>query len=387
LEIKIFRKRIKSLSIARYILSYLISALSHLFNKSKAAEEYENILVIRTDYLGDLALSSSLLSAIPSAFPNAALTLITVDCFASIFANDPNVFTVVGVSDYINIRDAWALISRLRKSRFDLVLDLTPSWWTLLFGIVTMPFVRRYDKDKYMVGDSIRRTIVALSGHYEREYKREHDLIRALRVIKDFYDIRNVPDTYFPLPKDVDDIFHSVASRFNLESKGYFIVTPGSQWEVRRWNVNKFAQAAIEISRRYHLHIVITGVQKEAEICNQLYQLTGETSINLAGQLSMQEFLALIYHSRLLIGNDSGPAHVAAALKIPVVVIMGTADVEVFKPWGTNVRICYREVLCGPCYSGKCYMPQNICLQPVTVEEVVAAAVDLLGEPVREKNS
>jgi len=74
-------------------------------------------------------------------------------------------------------------------------------------------------------------------------------------------------------------------------------------------------------------------------------------------------------------------------LKIPVVVIMGTADVEVFKPWGKNVRICYREVLCGPCYSGRCYMPQNICLQPVTVEEVVDAAVGLLDEPVREKNS
>ncbi len=379
MEIRLFRKRIKSFAVFIHLFSFAVSFISRGFNKKRAKEDYSRVLLIRTDFLGDIVMNTSLVAAIRKTFANAKITAVASRGCAEIMRNDPNIDDVIA----IDINDRFAgrkdLVLELLKVRFDLILDLTPRWWSVILGFLKSPTARRYDRDAFALVDKVKRNYLILKGHYEREFKREHDVIRALKVIEDFYDISNVPDIYFPLPNDADEIFSRFAGKYELSSKGYFVVCPGSQWEVRRWAVNKFAEAAMKIADKYQLEIVATGVPSELEICNQFQKLTHGKSKNLAGRLSLEEFVILVYNSRLLMGNDSGPAHVAAGLKTPVVAVMGTADVDVFKPWGTDVRICYREVLCGPCYSGSCYMPKNICLQPVTVDEVIAAADELLA--------
>jgi ADP-heptose:LPS heptosyltransferase len=378
LEIRIFGKSYKSLRFFLYIYSCLISKLSHLLNKKKSYEDYNNILIFRVDFLGDAVLNTALISAVRSTFPNAKFTLVSEKHVADIFNNDSNIDCTIGIDKKVRLRDGLQLIGMLLKNKYDLVLDVTSRWWTIIYGTMMAFNTRRYDRDSLMILSALRKNYLLFSGHYERENKREHDVIRALRVIEDLYDIKNIPELYFPLPDYIDEKFAKVAKEYNLKSKEYFIAAPGAQWEVRRWAIDRFADAAKKISEIYNLQIVITGIASESELCHRLNHLLSGRAADLSGKLNIYEFFSVINNSRLLVGNDSGPAHIAAGLKIPVVAIMGTADVEVFKPWGQNVRICYREVLCGPCYAGKCRMPQNICLQPVTVDEVVTAARDLI---------
>ncbi|MCP4634402.1 MAG: glycosyltransferase family 9 protein [candidate division Zixibacteria bacterium] len=356
----------------------MISKLSHLFNRKKKFDDYKRIVIFRVDYLGDAVMNTALISAVRSTFPNAEITLVAENFIAELINHDCNIDNTIGVCKKVSITKWLKIIKSLLNNNYDLVLDVTSRWWTIIYGTLSIFKARRYDRDSLMIGGVIKRNYLVYTGHYEREYKREHDVVRALRLIEEFYDINNIPEIYFPLPENNNELFSDISEKYKLSSKNYFIVVPGSQWEVRRWNINKFADAAIEISKRYNLQIVITGIPSEIEICEQLNVLIGADALNLAGKLNINEFISVLNNSKLLIGNDSGPAHVAAGLKIPVVAVMGTADVEVFKPWGDMVRVCYREVLCGPCYSGKCYMPQNLCLQPVIVDEVVGAADELL---------
>ncbi|GEM_PF-4906214 len=381
--LKFFKKRIKSFRAFIYLYSYIISPLSFLFNRKKHPEDYKRILIIRVDYLGDAVITTPFLSAVRLTFGNADITFVVERKISKIFERDGNIDKIMGIDRKLGFRQGVNLISLLLKNRYQLVFDLSLNWWSVVYGTIMIPFARRYDRESMMIPGVIKRNWLVFTGHNEREFKREHEVIRALKMIRDFYDINDVPDTYLPLPRNAERIFANLASSYGIKKQKYFLVAPGSQWEVRRWDINKFAEAAKVISARYDLPVVITGVKSEIEVCDKLYRLIEGRAINLAGEISLEEFLVLVANSALLIGNDSGPVHVGAGLKVPVVAVMGTADVEVFKPWGENVRVCYRKVLCGPCYSGECYMPQNICLQPVTIREVVEASSELLEKTDR----
>ncbi|MBI4845524.1 MAG: glycosyltransferase family 9 protein, partial [Candidatus Omnitrophica bacterium] len=134
------------------------------------------------------------------------------------------------------------------------------------------------------------------------------------------------------------------------------------------------------ISAKIKARFVITGSHDEQNLANELIGLTGPEVISLSGKLNFKELGALIKRVNLFISNDTGPMHIAAILKTPLVAIFGPGDVTRFDPQNITdkVRVLYEGVNCAPCEKVECNNMK--CLGLIKPEQVIEVAIDLLED-------
>jgi ADP-heptose:LPS heptosyltransferase len=137
--------------------------------------------------------------------------------------------------------------------------------------------------------------------------------------------------------------------------------------------------------------VVLTGSGADRELLEHIARLAGVTVLNLAGKLSLLELAALIRRLDLYITVDSGPAHMAAALGTPLITLWGPAILEQTAPLPGSgpVRIIRHPVHCAPCYGTPLMKTcqDNICMKGISLDEVLAAAQEMLGSPEAEQRS
>lgn len=381
--------RVQSLEFTKYLTSSLIN---FLFYRRKIGQNSKvgKILVIKTDYLGDLVMSTGVFSALRESFPHAQMALLTNSQMATVFRNDKNFNRVMIYDPKFHCRRAGKrynlvqnlpLLRELRKEQFDLIVDLSSDPLTIMLALTYAFRAYRAERDTLRTKDTFRKYWRLLSGGLRRDVSMEHEMSRHQQVLNRAGIRTDSMETYFPL----DEQGQEEADRFVQvhELTGYAVIQPGSHWSIRRWAPEKFARLGDRLIDRYDLRVVLSGSPAERELLLKVKSSMAGEAVLQTGELSIQGLAALVGGAQLFVGNDSGPAHIAAALGVPTVAIMGTADIERYRPYGPNTEICYRAVRCGPCYAGDCYMPENICLQPVEVEEVLEK-IDRLLNVTRE---
>jgi ADP-heptose:LPS heptosyltransferase len=157
-------------------------------------------------------------------------------------------------------------------------------------------------------------------------------------------------------------------------------VHPGAAWRPRAWRPERFAAVADWIQEHYHAQVLFVGSSEEQDIEAAVRaNAKGRRAFWLAGELTLQELAALLARARLFIGNDSGPAHVAAALGIPSVVLFGPQEPGRFRPWSERSIVLHHRVHCCPCRQVVCVHPENPCVNLIELEEVKAHVRRILG--------
>ena len=148
----------------------------------------------------------------------------------------------------------------------------------------------------------------------------------------------------------------------------------------RRYPAGRFGAAVRLITERLPLPVVFTGGADEAELIERAKRRCGDAVplASLAGQLSLGELGALIKQSALLITNNSGPAHIAAALRTPVVDLYALTNPQ-HTPWRTAARVLFHDVPCRNCFKSVCPEGHHGCLRGVAVPQVALAALELLA--------
>src|SRR5690606_29954525 len=128
--------------------------------------------------------------------------------------------------------------------------------------------------------------------------------------------------------------------------------------------------------------IILTGNDEERQLVDQLISLCGSGAglYNMAGLLDLGEFASLLKHADLLISNNTGPVHIAAALQTPTVDIYALTNPQ-HTPWQVPHRVLYNDVPCRYCYRSECPEGHHACLQGLSPERVVQAAEQLLSRP------
>lgn len=160
------------------------------------------------------------------------------------------------------------------------------------------------------------------------------------------------------------------------------VVHAGATAPSRRWPPGRFAAAVSLLRRHWQGAIVFTGTADETELVEQIRREIPEQTISLAGELSTPELAALIGSSALLISNNTGPAHVAAATGTPVVVLYALTNPQ-HTPWRVPAKVLFHDVPCRYCYKSVCPQGHGECLTLVSPEQVAAAAMELLSLPDR----
>jgi ADP-heptose:LPS heptosyltransferase len=155
-------------------------------------------------------------------------------------------------------------------------------------------------------------------------------------------------------------------------------VHPGASAASRRYPPEKYAQAIDLLVRQSGCAAVFTGDAGEDELVQTVRHAMREASEALVGELELAELGALIGEADLLVSNNTGPAHIAAALGTPVVDLYALTNPQ-HTPWQVASRVLNHDVPCRNCYKSVCPAGHHDCLRKVAPEAVAAAALELLA--------
>ena len=167
-----------------------------------------------------------------------------------------------------------------------------------------------------------------------------------------------------------------------IDSEPVALIHPAAAFETKQWPTENFARVIDEVAARGLTPVVIVA-PKEKQVLDSVVQQSSARVIGLT-DLSLPEVTALAARAHLFVGNDSGIAHIAAAVSTPCVVVFGSSNVAHWRPWTTNQNEVVREEMkCQPCHGYFCAefeTPQ--CILRIPVERVVAAIDRLMRETV-----
>jgi len=376
--------RVQSLEFLRYLSSSFINFLFYN-RKIKDMGRIKKILIVKTDYLGDLAVATGVFSSLRGDFPEAEITLLANSQMGAVFHSDENLDQVIVYDPKFFCRRAGksyslaknlTLLWRLRRERFDLIVDLSSDLFTILLALLYVFRAYRAERDTLRTKDTVRKYVHLLRGRVLRDLATGHEVVRNELVLKRVGISGDTRRLYFPITSDGEREAESFLVQHSLNE--FVLLQPGANFELHRWAPEKFAALGDELMETYGFQAVISGSAGEINQVREVSRMMKGTAALQEGGMSLPGFASLVSRATLFVGNDSGPVHLAAALKVPAVAVMGTSEIDRYRPWGERVEVCCRPVRCGPCYLNNCYMPENICLQPVEVDQVLKKVDKLL---------
>ncbi len=304
------------------------------------------ILIIKPSSLGDVVHALPTVNLIRKRFPDAHISWLINDSLASLLKNCPIIDERIEFHrhNYVKVP---ALLQQLRRKRFDLVVDLQGLLRSGLMARATLAPRRIGLSDAREGARFFYNEIVPVSG--------AHAIDRYLLAAK--YLGGDAGPIEFPL---------GVSSQ--IKSERLIAVNPSARWKTKLWGDDKFAEL---VRRLPHERVVLTGSVAEREQIEKIAQ----GCRNLAGGTDLFELAELYARCAVVITNDSGPMHVAAAVGTPVVAIFGPTDPALTGPYGKHHIVLRSGIPCSPCF--KDYCTNNLqmeCMKKVTVEQVLAAA-------------
>jgi lipopolysaccharide heptosyltransferase II len=185
-------------------------------------------------------------------------------------------------------------------------------------------------------------------------------------------------------PEDVETV-ERVIRRLGIEpTRPWVVVHPGATAASRRYPWESFARACESLTTQRGWQVVFSGDAQEVDLVRQIQGRMSSPSHSLAGKLRLGELAALIASAPLLISNNTGPVHIAAAVGTPVVDLYALTNPQ-HTPWMAPSRVLSQDVPCKFCYKSVCPEGHGNCLRLVRPEEVVRAALELVAETERGK--
>jgi heptosyltransferase-2 len=376
---------------------------SHPLPRRSEAEAGRRILVRGVNWLGDAVMTTPALLRLREKFPDARIALLTPEKLNDLWLHHPAVNETIS---FTRAESVFAIGKKLRAGEFDVALVLPNSprsalevffggipqrvgyarLWRNFFltqtvapraGAVKMRKRTLKEIQQLTAGTTSsignrQSPIVNAAAHQTREYLH---LVAALGANAE------------PLPPQLTvtpDEIEAAKKKFGLEKidRPIFGLNPGAEYgPAKRWPVEKFIAAAQEIQKRTNCTWLLFGGKSDATITNQI-----ESSIanrqspiqNLAGKTSLRELMAMLKLCRVLLTNDTGPMHVAAALGTPVVVPFGSTSPELTGPGlpgDARNRLIKSDVPCSPCFLRECPIDFR-CMNGISVERVAEAVVE-----------
>ena len=157
----------------------------------------------------------------------------------------------------------------------------------------------------------------------------------------------------------------------------FLVMHPGATAPSRRYPAESFAHVARRAVLDLHMQVVFTAERTELALIETVRTAMGVPSASLAGSLNLDEFAALIAMAPILVSNNTGPVHMAAALGTPVVDLYALTNPQ-HSPWNVPSRVLFHDVPCKYCYKSICPQGHNDCLRLLHPDQVVEAILELL---------
>lgn len=347
------------------------------------AHDLGKILIIRLSSIGDILLTTPLLRSLRKQFPDSQIDFLVKSEYSELLRFNPWCSRIIEIDSRID-RNLNDVSNGIRNEHYDLLLDLHNSIRSRYIRFFSeakkIRVVNKYVVPRFILVHTKKNFYPGIVPVAER----------YLAAAKDFGVSDDGEGLEIFIPSEVSNSLRARLLESGVDpAAGMMAIAPAARHRTKMWLPERFAALAIAAVRRYKLKIVILGDAAMRPYCEQITKTitasAGEfAGINLAGQFSLLETAALLDASRLLVTNDSGLMHLAAARKCRVVAIFGPTVGEFgFFPYRTESKVIEEKSLsCRPCShlgGDKCPLGHFRCMKDISVERVLEAAAEYLS--------
>lgn len=330
----------------------------------------QRIMVRGVNWIGDAVMTTPALAALRAHYPDAEIVMVANPLVAELFQSHPCIDRVM-VYDRKGVHKGlggfWRMAQQLRAQRFDAAVLLQNAIEAaLLAALALIPRRIGYTTDG-------RRLLLSHPVTVTTADKRLHHTDYYLQLLAR----QGVRGGDGQLRLACSDAEMAWAQDV-LDGENIIAINPGAAYgSAKRWLPERFATVGDELARRYGARIVLTGGPGEVEIGRDIAAAMSCQPLNMVGQTSVRQMMALLASSRLLVTNDSGPMHVASAFAIPIVAVFGSTDHTTTCPASKQVVIVRKPIDCAPCLLRQCPTDHR-CMTAIEAEDVLEAACQLL---------
>jgi len=353
----------------------------------------KKILIIKPSSLGDIVQSLPVASALKEQFAAAEITWLVNDSYVELLGLCPAVDKVIPF-----FRERWGRFGRLlkniaewrklvggiRRERFDLVIDLQGLLRSGLLTAASGAPLRLGFRDAREGAWLFYNHRVQLPPALTQALKRYLFLLHNLGCAETepVFNIKIPPELMQWAGGQWQDSslypFHSSSPPMKSGGGPRIAVCPGGRWRTKRWPAAKYAQ----LLNKFKGKVILVGAAADREVAAEIIaQLSGKIT-DLTGATNLVQLAAILAQADILITNDSGPMHLAAALGCPLVALFGPTDPHRTGPWtgpwGHQHRILFSDIFCRPCRRRQC--PEQECMESISVELVYLAAEQILSK-------
>ncbi|MDP8209461.1 MAG: glycosyltransferase family 9 protein [Candidatus Stygibacter australis] len=320
------------------------------------------ILIIRLSSLGDIVLTEPIIRTLAELYPQAEISYLVKPAFKDIVSAFP---TQVKTLDWNN--DLSSLL-QLSKVKYDILIDLHNKPNTALIR----SFCRATIKSVYNKAHRLRKNIVA------------HTTSQSISSTLDLYysalkKINITPQSRYP-QITADDSANVQLKENKLQNGNFILIFPGATSFTKKWLPEYFIELINLVSPDFQ--VVLAGGESESQLSAQIIQQCNDQVIDLCARTSIRQLISLINKAKVIIANDSGPAHIAAALHKPQITIFGATSPKLgFAPLNDKNVLITQNLSCSPCSlhgSDSCPLHHFNCMKTITPQIVYEELLKIL---------
>ena len=338
-------------------------------------QDVRKILIVRLRSIGDTVLSTPSIFALKRFLPNVEVDILVEDWVAPVLANHPHVNKVV-VLERGGFFARAHVAKELRSAGYDVVYNL--------HGGTTATFLTRATGARHRVGFKTYQ-YAQLHNHQAPSplllwgQQKTHSVEQQLALLGwTGVPVTDRPRTQLAVPPAAAAYVEKKLADAGLGDRKIALIHPAAAFATKQWATDNFARVVDFLAERGFAPVAIAAPHESGVI----YELQEKASVKIVSfDLMLPEVTALAARSQVFVGNDSGIAHIAAAVGTPSVVVFGSSNIAHWRPWNrAPAEVVFEEMPCQPCHGYFCEkFAQPECILRVPVTRVVAAIERVLN--------
>ena len=354
-------------------------------------EQPAKIMVRATNWIGDAIISLPAIETLRGRYPGTEIVVVAKPWVAELYSNHPALLRLLiydANGEHRGRRGFSKLIESLRQERFDAAVLFQRAFhaaWMAWRAHVPIRIGYRTDGRGPLLTEAVRLPSPGYLGHQAAEYL---ELLFLSGLVDDRPPAAR--EVHLAATKAERRWAADALKGLGLDGPRCFVgLNPGAAFgPAKRWPVERFAALGDRLVGALGADVLVFGSKDERPLAEAVARAMQRTPLVLAGNTTLRQWMALTERCRLVVANDSGAMHVAAAMGVPVVAIFGSTDARATGPLSPWARVVQHRVECSPCGLRECPIDFR-CMNSISVDEVHRTALELVAayESARERRA
>jgi heptosyltransferase II len=340
-------------------------------------EKPEKIIIRMPNWIGDLVMATPVLTDVRKAYPKAHITAMCRTPICDLLKNDRDIdelFCFSKASAFERRSETRDIIEKIRRGSYDLGILLTHSFssaWMFWRGNVKRRLGYKGKGRSLLLTDKLPLPPQVKEQHLVLTYKM---LLKPLGI-----PLSETKPRLFIADQELQEAQTLLENLGVTPGKRLIGINPGAAYGTAKcWLPERFREVTQKLLALDNVQIIYFGDPSSMPLVKEICQGLGSPVLNLAGLTTLPQLAALIKLCSVLLTNDSGPMHIAAALGTPLVALFGSTNEIITGPYKTGIVI-HKHVECSPCYKRVCPIDFK-CMKRIESDEVYEAIVQQLKE-------